>query len=231
MSTSEPEPSLIEPGKRGIPLTYVVALVPVAAALNIVAGAIGTALRLPVFLDMIGTAVVAITIGPWWGALVGVITNVGTATMINPVSLPFAAANVAGALIWGYGVRFGMGRTVLRFFILSLIVALGVTITAVPIYVFVFGGATGHFADMMTAAFLAAGAQLVGAVFMSNIIVSVADKVFSAFVALAIVEALPKNLQVTGDLIESETMTRVLIITGGVVLGVILIVVAMLIGV
>lgn len=231
MSTTPQQPSLIQPGQKGIPLTYVVALVPVAAALNIVAGAIGSALRLPVFLDMIGTAVVAITIGPWWGALVGVITNVGTATMINPVSLPFAAANVAGALIWGYGVRFGFGRTLARYFLLSLIVALGVSIVAVPIYVFVFGGATGAFSDMMTAAFLAAGQNLWVSVFSSNIIVSVADKVFSAFVALAIVEALPKNLQVTGDLIESESMSRVLMITGGVVLGVALIVVAMVMNV
>jgi energy-coupling factor transport system substrate-specific component len=52
-----------------IPLTLVVALVPAAAALNIVGSMINNALKLPIFLDMIGTAVAAIVLGPWWGAL------------------------------------------------------------------------------------------------------------------------------------------------------------------
>ena len=108
-----------------IPLSYVVAIVPVAAALNVVGGTINTALNLPTFLDMIGTAVAAIVLGPWWGALVGVMGNVAGAFFTGPVGIPFALANVAGALVWGYGVRsLGMGATVTRFFILNILVAL-----------------------------------------------------------------------------------------------------------
>lgn len=208
-------------GSSRIPLTYVVALVPVAAALNIVGGQINTVLKLPTFLDMIGTAVVAIVLGPWWGALVGVITNIVGSFISGPIGLPFAVVNVAGALVWGYGVRnLGMGKSFALYFVLNLIVALICTIIAVPIYVFVFGGATGHFADMMTAAFLAAGQNLITSVFSSNIIVSLADKVISGFVALAIIEALPKNLTSKLTLPVSTTMTKVLWILGGVLVGV-----------
>lgn len=210
-----------------IPLSYVVAMVPVAAALNIIGGAINSALHLPTFLDMIGTAVVSMTLGPWWGALVGVITNVGSAIIRNPVSLPFAICNIVGALIWGYGIRWGMGKSFARFFILSLLVALGVSIAAVPIYVFVFGGATGAFADMMTAAFLAMGKNLWVSVFSSNIISSLADKITSSFVALAILEALPANMQMQGQIIKAEKMQRVMWIVAGVVIGVAVILVVM----
>ena len=206
-----------------IPLTYVVALVPVAAALNIVGGQINTILKLPTFLDMIGTAVVAIVLGPWWGALVGVITNVVASFISGPIGLPFAVVNVAGALVWGYGVRnLMMGRKYWSYFLLNVIVGVVCTIFAVPIYVFVFGGATGHFSDMMTAAFLAAGQNLVTSVFSSNIIVSLADKVISGFVALAIIEALPKNLTSKLVLPASGRMSKVLWILGGVLLGVVL---------
>lgn len=205
-----------------IPLTYVVALVPVAAALNIVGGQINTVLKLPTFLDMIGTAVVAIVLGPWWGALVGAITNIVSSFISGPIGLPFAVVNVAGALVWGYGVRnLMMGRSFPLYFILNLIVALVCTLFAVPIYVFIFGGATGHFSDMMTAAFLAAGQNLITSVFSSNIIVSLADKVISGFVALAIIEALPKNLTSKLVLPVSKPMTRILWILGGVLVGVI----------
>jgi energy-coupling factor transport system substrate-specific component len=206
-----------------IPLTYVVALVPVAAALNIVGGQINTILKLPTFLDMIGTAVVAIVLGPWWGALVGVITNVVSSFISGPIGLPFAVVNVAGALVWGYGVRsLLMGKKYWTFFLLNVIVGLVCTLFAVPIYVFVFGGATGHFSDMMTAAFLAAGQNLITSVFSSNIIVSLADKVISGFVALAIIEALPKNLTSKLVLPASGKMSKVLWILGGVLLGVVL---------
>ncbi len=208
-------------GSSRIPLTYVVALVPVAAALNIVGGQINTVLKLPTFLDMIGTAVVAIVLGPWWGALVGAITNIVASFISGPIGLPFAVVNVAGALVWGYGVRnLMMGKSFPLYFVLNLIVALVCTLFAVPIYVFIFGGATGHFSDMMTAAFLAAGQNLITSVFSSNIIVSLADKVISGFVALAIIEALPKNLTSKLVLPVSTSMNKVLWILGGVLVGV-----------
>lgn len=204
---------------KRIPMTYVVAMVPVAAALNIVGGAINSALRLPTFLDMIGTAVVAITLGPWWGALAGAISNIGTAILRSPVSLPFAVCNIAGALVWGYGVRWGMGKTYFRYFILSMLVGFFVSVTAVPIYVFVFGGATGHFSDVMTAAFVAMGKQLWVAVFSSNILVSLADKIISSFAALAILEALPENLTAGVDVLKGQGMQKVVWITVGLVVG------------
>lgn len=205
-----------------IPTNYVIALVPAAVALNIVGSYINTALKLPTFLDMIGTAVVAITIGPWWGALAGALTNTINGFISSPISLPFAACNVIGALVWGYGVRWGMGKTMIRYFILALLCALAVSLMAVPIYVFVFGGATGHFSDMMTAAFVGMGNQLLVAVFSSNIIVSLADKIIASFLALAIIEALPPMLTSHLDIVKAPRMQLVLWIAGAVVLGVII---------
>lgn len=222
MASVQAQPVARKKTSSRIPLTYVVALVPVAAALNIVGGQINTVLKLPTFLDMIGTAVVAIVLGPWWGALVGAITNIVSSFISGPIGLPFAVVNVAGALVWGYGVRnLMMGKSFTLYFVLNLIVALVCTLFAVPIYVFIFGGATGHFSDMMTAAFLAAGQNLITSVFSSNIIVSLADKVISGFVALAIIEALPKNLTSKLVLPASTRMAKVLWILGGVLVGVV----------
>lgn len=200
-----------------IPTNYVIALIPAAVALNVVGGYINTVLKLPTFLDMIGTAVVAITIGPWWGALAGALTNTVTGFISSPINLPFAACNVIGAVVWGYGVRWGMGKSMIRYFILACLVALSVTLMAVPIYVFVFGGATGHFSDMMTAAFVGMGQNLLVSVFSSNIIVSLADKIIASFVALAILEALPPALTSHLDIVKAPRMQLVLWIAGAVI--------------
>ena len=177
-----------------LPITYVVAVVPVAAALNIVGGYINTALRLPTFLDMIGTMVSAILLGPWWGAVVGVITNVVSSFLTGPIGLPFAVCNVIGALVWGYANQWGWMKKQWSFFLVNMLAGLMVTLFAVPIYVFLFGGATGHFSDVMTAAFLGMGQHLIVSVFSSNVLVNLADKIISGYVGLAIIEALPANL-------------------------------------
>ncbi|MFW5991634.1 MAG: ECF transporter S component [Halanaerobiaceae bacterium] len=217
--------------RPNVPTTYIVAMVPVAAALNIVGGAVNSALRLPTFLDMIGTAVVAMTLGPWWGALTGIITNTGTAIIRNPVSLPFAFVNIVGALVWGYGIRWGWGRSFLKLLGLSMLVGLLSTIAAVPIYVLVFGGATGHFGDMMTATFVGMGQELWASVFSANIIVSLTDKIISTFVALGILGALPKDLTYHVDIIEKQNMKTVVWITGGIVIGVALLIFLMTTGI
>jgi len=209
------------PRKRAkrLPLSYVVAVVPVAAALNIVGGYINGVLNLPIFLDMIGTMVTAVILGPWWGALVGAITNIVSSFISGPIGLPFAVVNVVGALVWGYTHMWGWQKKNWSFFLVNMLVGLVCTTFAVPIYVFIFGGATGHFSDVMTAAFLAMGQNLVVSVFSSNILVSLADKIIAGSVGLAIIEALPANLTEGIQLPKSEGIGKIILPVVGVVVG------------
>lgn len=55
--------------------TATLALMPVAIAINIAVGAIVVALRLPIYLDSIGTVLVGVLAGPWAGALTGLLAN------------------------------------------------------------------------------------------------------------------------------------------------------------
>jgi len=211
----------VEPRRRAkrLPLTFVVAIVPVAAALNIVGGYINSALKLPTFLDMIGTMVTAVVLGPWWGALVGAITNIVASFISGPISLPFAVVNVAGGLVWGYAHRAGWMKKNWSFFLVNILVAFVSTLFATPIYVFIFGGATGHFSDVMTAAFLAMGDQLIVSVFKSNILVSLADKIIAGYVGLAIIEALPASMTGDTELPKSEGLNRIIVPIIGIVVG------------
>jgi energy-coupling factor transport system substrate-specific component len=213
-----------------LPITYVVAVVPVAAALNIVGGYINTALRLPTFLDMIGTMVSAILLGPWWGAVVGVITNVVSSFLTGPIGLPFAVCNVIGALVWGYANQWGWMKKQWSFFLVNMLAGLMVTLFAVPIYVFLFGGATGHFSDVMTAAFLGMGQHLIVSVFSSNVLVNLADKIISGYVGLAIIEALPANLTERAQLPKATGLKRIIITLAGVLIGVLVVLLFLAIG-
>jgi|TARA_Y100000815_G_C13303859_1_gene485675 energy-coupling factor transport system substrate-specific component len=148
-------------------------------------------LDIPLYLDMVGTAVAAIILGPWWGAGVGLSTNLLGVGISGYDSIPFAIVNVAGALVWGYGVRrFRMGTTVPRFFGLSAITALCCSVLAVPI-ILALHGETGNGADDVTAIIQGVVSSLWLAVASSNIITSLADKTISGAVALLAVDVLP----------------------------------------
>ena len=79
-------------------------IIPVGVAVNFVGGQLASILKLPMYLDTIGTIFAAMLCGPWVGAVTGGLTNVVTG-IANPVtgggtSIITAAAMAAGANIW-----------------------------------------------------------------------------------------------------------------------------------
>lgn len=204
-------------------MTQAVMLVALCAAVDVVGGYVAGLLKVPVFLDTVGTFVAAAILGPWWGAAAGVGNNVISALFNGPSSVPFAIVSVAVALVWGYGLRtFGMGRNVVTLLVLNLLVALVAAFVSAPIVYLVFGGATGHASDAFTLALEVAGKSLASAVLVSNLVLNAADKLITGYVGLAIVRALPEELTV-GLRLPAMPRLGLLAMAGvGVALGVVL---------
>jgi hypothetical protein len=53
------------------------------------------------FLDMIGTAMCAFALGPWWGAATGVLTNSVLSIFLSSLYIDYMLVNITGAVIWG----------------------------------------------------------------------------------------------------------------------------------
>ena len=176
------------------PLPHSAALMIGCLALNLLGREFVDYFAFPIYLDMVGTALAAIALGPWRGVAVGLSTNVIGAVGSGLISLPFALVNVVGALVWGYGVRRGrLGRTLPRFLMLNLLAAVACSATAVPILLATAGGQlrAGH--DAITLLVQDAIGSTATAVALSNLLTSSADKLISGFVALVAVSALPAS--------------------------------------
>ncbi|WP_460802679.1 hypothetical protein [Microbacterium sp. GXF6406] len=168
-------------------LLPVATLMTAAIMINVIGAGAVTFLRLPLYLDMIGTAWAAIALGPWYGAAVGILSNVASIGVNSHDAIPFVLVNVVGALVWGYGARsFGMARSLRRYLSLNVIVAIVCTLVALPIILVLFGGMTGHEADGITDSLRSIGAPQPLAVFVSDLLISLTDKVFSGFLALGL---------------------------------------------
>lgn len=93
--------------------TAVIALMPVAIALNIAVGATVAALRLPIYLDSIGTVLVGVLAGPWAGALTGLLSNLIWALLpvpggAGPVIAFFAPVAAVIGLMAGFWASRGV---------------------------------------------------------------------------------------------------------------------------
>lgn len=199
-----PEPlALLEPEPPAPPAQLsIFALLVACLALNLVGRAFIDYYHLPLYLDMTGTAIAAITLGAWRGAFVGVATNLLAVVGSGWISVPFALVQVVGALMWGFGVRrWGLGKTLPRFFALNLLTALACSLVAIPIIVTFLGGdlRVGH--DVITQLMKESIDTLLVAVGFSNMLTSLADKLLSGFVALVAVSALPLAMRRGFDLI------------------------------
>lgn len=186
--------------RAGYPRGFLVPFLLGCIILNFAGDITGRALGVPVYLDMIGTAVAALVLGPWWGVGIALLSNLATLPIAQGHSLSLVLVAITGALVWGYGVRkFNMGRDFSRFFLLALTAAVMCSLVAVPILMLQFGGGNGHAGDQIWQRFTDAGVPLVLAVFFSNITTSVMDKLLSSFIALAVFAGLHSKFGIPAD--------------------------------
>src|SRR3972149_8179021 len=81
-------------------LTWV--MIPVAIAINIALGQVIYTLKIPLYLDSIGTILVGVLAGPWAGALTGLLSNlIWGLTGLNVPYAPFAAVGAVIGLLAG----------------------------------------------------------------------------------------------------------------------------------
>src|SRR5512141_1223793 len=88
--------------------TPTLVLMGLAIAINVAVGQlVGNVLKLPLYLDSIGTVVVGVLAGPLAGAAVGALSNVIWGLVLNaPTSIPFAiTAAVIGFMAGAFGAR------------------------------------------------------------------------------------------------------------------------------
>src|SRR5437899_1444243 len=81
--------------------TAALALIPLGVLLNLGIGTVVHVLKLPVFVDAVGTILVTILIGIRWGAVTGVLSFLIGGMIVNPVMPYFSATQATIALIAG----------------------------------------------------------------------------------------------------------------------------------
>ena len=170
-------------------------LVRLGVAVNLVIGQIVAALLLPVYLDAVGTILVAALVGPRAAIAAGLVSQVLAAVLSGNFSwLPFALVQVVIALYASLAASLGAFRrpwTALAAGFLLGAIAGG---TAAPIAYFVFGGATAGGVTAVTTVLRAAGVPLPVAVATASLSTDLLDKTIAFGLVFVILRSLPSHL-------------------------------------
>jgi energy-coupling factor transport system substrate-specific component len=169
-------------------------LIPVAIAINGVIGYIVGQLKLPVFLDSIGTVLVGAICGPWAGALTGALSNFVIGMLTNPTDWwPWIPVAFFIGLVAGISANAGLFKSWWKVVVTGFLVALTAATVSTPIAVYFFGGITSSGSSFITAYLLQTGQGIIQAVFSTNFLVEPVDKISTAMLAFAIVQGLSKR--------------------------------------
>jgi len=174
--------------------TVLVALVPIAIAINFVGKYLAQAIHLPLFLDTIGTVLAGALAGPWAGGVAGALTNLIYGLAVHPTSTPYAIVNLAIGVFVGFVARWFSRPwpTLLAGVIITFIAAF----LSAPITAVLFGGVTGSGTDFVTAFFLKTGRTLWASVFASEFLADIVDKVATCYIVFFILRALPQRTRI-----------------------------------
>lgn len=168
-------------------------LIPIAIAINIAMGQIVLVLRLPVFLDSIGTVMVAVLCGPWAGALTGALSNVIWGIAIDPGAFPWWPVAAMIGYMAGRMAQWGFFKSWWKVVVSGFVIALTAAIVSTPIAVYLFGGITASGSSFITAYLLQTGQGIWQAVASTSFLTEPVDKITTAMIAFAIILGLPKR--------------------------------------
>jgi energy-coupling factor transport system substrate-specific component len=187
--------SFIQGIKDQFPIKVLV-LIPIATGINLVGGMLASGLKLPLFLDMIGTYVAAALAGPWVAALVGFLTNLFLALVSNPIFLPYSLVSIGVGLTVGFMMRAGLFKRVWGILAIWLVSSLVSAVIAGGITAFVFGGATGATGtSFLTVAFVAVTREIFASVFASAMIENLIDRAVALAITYVILKNIPKRFR------------------------------------
>jgi energy-coupling factor transport system substrate-specific component len=175
--------------------TLGIVLIPVCIAINFAGHAIATTLKLPLFLDSIGTILGGLLAGPWVGALAGFITNLISSGTIDPVAAPYSIISLALGFAAGIAGYYGWQRRrpwgwIALWLLCFLVASAGSTPLNVGLYQ---GQSSIAFGDAIYAALTKSGFPTVVAAYIDEASVDLIDKGLTVLIAILIYQGLPKR--------------------------------------
>lgn len=171
-------------------------LIPACIGINYLGKLFASVLKLPLWLDSIGTCIGAILGGPVIGGICGAANNlIYGFTTGDSITLVYSLTSLGLGVAVGIMARLGRMATLPGAILTALVAGLTAVVISTPLNIMFWGGTTGNiWGDALFAWSQAAGLPVAFGSLLDEVVVDVPDKLITIFIVFAIVKGLPKKL-------------------------------------
>lgn len=175
--------------------TATLVLIPAAIGINYLGKLFAGLLKLPLWLDSIGTCLAAVLAGPIVGAICGAANNIIYGLTADPISTVYALTQIAIGIVVGVMAHAGCMRGIKTALLTSVAAGFAAVVVSTPLNMIFWGGTTGNvWGDAAYAWGVATGLPAWIASAIDEIIVDVPDKIAVIIIVFLIAKSLPKSL-------------------------------------
>lgn len=169
--------------------TYQICLVALAVGVNIVGGQIALFLKLPVYLDSIGTIFAGAVLGPWFGMIPNILSGIFMGMTVDIYSLYFAPVGIVTGFLSGLVFQ-KMSVKKSRIFLAAAVISVPGTIVSALINAVLFGGVTSSGSSILVQMLSKTPLGLTGSIFTVQFLTDYADRCISVFAVSALITAM-----------------------------------------
>ncbi|SMO77512.1 ECF transporter S component [Melghirimyces algeriensis] len=175
--------------------TVALALIPVAVGINYIGKLFAGVLKLPLWLDAIGTVLASMLAGPVIGAISGVVNNIIYGLTVDPISFVYGITSLFIGLVTGVMANRGWIQSWGKAIVVGLVVGLTAVLVSTPLNIVFWGGQTGNlWGDALFAVVMSQTSSVWLASFLDELVVDLPDKVLVVLCSYAIYRGLPQRV-------------------------------------
>lgn len=169
-------------------------LIALAVVINYIGGQIALMLRLPIYLDSIGTILIGALLGPWCGLLPAFLSGILGGITTDIYAIYFMPVGMITGLVTGYVFKKGLLKR-WKMPLGTAIITIPGTVLSASISAFLFGGATSSGSSFFVLFLRKIGLNTVASAFVIQIFTDYADRILSIALVLMVLAVVPKELQ------------------------------------
>ena len=169
-------------------------LVAFCVALNLLVGQITGLLKVPIYLDSIGTVLAAVLTGPWAAVVCGCLSNIMAAAFGNPTMMFFIPPMVSIGLFAGFIARLGWFRKLYLCFVGGILQGIIASLLSAPISAQLFSGTTMGGADFLVIFFRSRGFSIFESTLLQGLMMDPVDKILTFTAVFFLTRNLPERL-------------------------------------
>lgn len=166
--------------------------IPLCVAINFIGGQVATILKLPVYLDAIGTIFAGMLCGPLVGAVTGAVTTL-VESIANPTNLPFIVVSITSGWLAGELSKHHLFDNYFGATISIVLLSLIAIATSTPVVVLLYGGVTGGGSSLFTGLAMAMGVGIWKSVLGVEGFFTILDRLISVTLCLLVMKIIPKR--------------------------------------